>query len=85
VSDFARLDVIHTYGGVYLDMDVELVAGDILILSNDYITSYSGEAGISNARLGIHWHNGGWLDDKDRKNINASMEAREPLTRKYFK
>ncbi|WP_024866214.1 glycosyltransferase family 32 protein [Butyrivibrio sp. FCS014] len=166
VSDFARLDVIHTYGGVYLDMDVELVAGlspylradaffcrqddgmldlgsgfgaqkgnkliremlesykdrhyilpdgsvdktaqpelmnpiiqrngitrnhdslvvgDILVLSNDYITTYSVEAAVNNARLGIHWHNGGWLDERDRKNINASMEAREPLIRKYFK
>ncbi len=166
VSDFARLDVVYSYGGVYLDMDVELVAalspylradaffcrqddgmldlgsgfgakkgnkligemldsykdrhyilpdgnvdktaqpelmnpiiqkngiarshdsvivGDSLILSNDYITSYSDDASISNAKLGIHWHNGGWLSEKDRKNIDASNAAREPVLRKYFK
>lgn len=26
VSDYARLDVVHSYGGIYLDMDVELLA-----------------------------------------------------------
>lgn len=26
VSDYARLDVVYTYGGIYLDMDVELMA-----------------------------------------------------------
>lgn len=26
VSDFARLDVVYRYGGIYLDMDVELLA-----------------------------------------------------------
>ncbi len=26
VSDYARLDVVHEYGGIYLDMDVELIA-----------------------------------------------------------
>lgn len=26
VSDFARLDVVYTHGGIYLDMDVELMA-----------------------------------------------------------
>ena len=25
VSDYARLDVIYQYGGIYLDMDVELI------------------------------------------------------------
>lgn len=166
VSDFARLDVIYTYGGVYLDMDVELVSplgpylradsffcrqddgmlelgsgfgaqkgnkligemlnsykdrhyvmpdgsvdktaqpellnpviqnngiarchdseviDDTLILSNEYITCYSGDASVSNAKLGIHWHNGSWLSEKDRKNIDASNAAREPLIRKYFK
>lgn len=27
VSDFARLDVVHEYGGIYLDTDVELIRG----------------------------------------------------------
>lgn len=165
VSDYARLDVIYSYGGVYLDMDVELVSSlnpylcansffcrqddgmldfgsgfgaqkgnkliremldsykdrhyilpdgnidrtaqpelmnpiiqrngivrnhdsmivkDSLILSNNYIMSYSYASNINNAKLGIHWHNGSWLDEKDRKNIDASIAARDPLIRKYF-
>ena len=165
VSDFARLDVMYQYGGVYLDMDVELVApldkylladsffcrqddgmldlgsgfgaqkgnsligdmldsykdrrlvledgsidktaqpefvnsilikngfsrnhnsevvGNCLVLSNDYITCYSGDESVKNARLGIHWHNGSWLEEKDRKNIEASMDARGYLIEKFF-
>ena len=165
VSDFARRDVIHSYGGVYLDMDVELVSplapylradsffcrqddgmlelgsgfgaqkgnrlsgemrngyndrhyvlpdgsvdktaqpellnpviqkngivrghdseivGETLVLSNDYITCFSNDASVRNAKLGIHWHNGSWLDEKDRKNLSKSMAAREPLIRKFF-
>ncbi|WP_051208028.1 glycosyltransferase family 32 protein [Butyrivibrio sp. AE3006] len=165
VSDYARLDCVYNQGGVYLDMDVELVAsldpylfadiffckqddgmmelgsgfgaakgnaliremlesyddrtfvlpdgsidntpqpelmhpiflkngfnrnhdsqivGDCLVLSNDYITCYAGDGSVDNARLGIHWHNASWLDDKDRHNLKASAEAKEPLIKKYF-
>lgn len=31
VADYARIDVIHEYGGVYLDTDVELIKKWILI------------------------------------------------------
>lgn len=166
VSDFARLDVIYRYGGVYLDMDVELVAplapylradaffcrqedgmldlgsgfgaraenslvgealdsykdrrlikpdgsldkmaqpemlnpifirngfhkshdsqivGECIVFSNDYITCYAGTDSVANAKLGIHWHNGGWLEENDRKNIQRAIEAREPLLKKYFR
>lgn len=165
VSDYARLDVVFRLGGVYLDMDVELLAPldsylradyffckqedgmldlgsgfgaqkgnkligemlesykdrrlilpdgtidktpqpelmnpilmengfnrshdsqivrDCLVLSNDYISCYSGGESVNNAKLGIHWHNGSWLDEKDRRNIKASMDARGPLIEKYF-
>lgn len=35
VSDYARIDIIREYGGVYLDTDVELVKGLDELLKND--------------------------------------------------
>ena len=35
VSDYARIDIIHEYGGVYLDTDVELVKNIDEMLGND--------------------------------------------------
>lgn len=35
VSDYARIDIIHEYGGVYLDTDVELVRNIDKMLQND--------------------------------------------------
>ena len=164
-SDFARLDVIREYGGVYLDMDVELVASlnpylvakaffcrqqdgmielgsgfgaeagdeiiermldvyndieliladgridmmpqpervadvlrkagyvkthdsgivsDRLILSEDYIKCYAGKGSTDGAKVGIHWHNGGWLPEKDRQNLKKSREAREHVEKEFF-
>lgn len=165
VSDFARLDVLYRYGGIYLDMDVELVApltpllcaesffcrqedgflelgsgfgvqagdpligemletykdrklildngemdktpqpewlsgilnkhgfgrchdsqviDDRLILSNDYVTCHAGEGTVQDAKIGIHWHSGGWLDAGEKKLIKDSFQARDELIKKYF-
>ena len=164
-SDFARLDILKEHGGIYMDMDVELIAsiepllyadsffcrqedgalelgsgfgvpkGDELIgkllgaykgrklflhdgtmdmtpqpeilsnllrqngftknhnsqvidgrlfLSNDYITCYSGEESIRNARYGIHWHNAGWLPDKDRRLFRESLEVKDKVINEFF-
>ncbi len=166
VSDFARLDILHQYGGIYMDMDVELLAslktllcadsffcrqedgflelgsgfgvqagdtlirkmldtysgrklilpngnmdktpqpewlnnvlsengfykchdsqiiGNRLILSNDYISCEAGGNTIETARLGVHWHNGGWLDEKERNLIKTAQRMREQITKNYFK
>lgn len=34
-SDFARLDVVYRYGGIYLDLDVELIKGLDEVLQNE--------------------------------------------------
>ena len=60
------------------------VVGNSIVLSNDYITCYSGDESVRNAKLGIHWHNGSWLEEKDRNNIKASIDARGALVEKYF-
>ena len=37
ISDFARLDVINSYGGVYMDMDVELISSlDYLLYADSF-------------------------------------------------
>lgn len=165
VSDYARLDVVYRYGGIYMDMDVELlssiekflsaksffcrqedgflelgsgfgackgdefigemletykhrkfildngkmdktpqpewlrkffdkkgfkichssqVLGDTVVLSNDYITCFTGEGSIENARVGVHWHNGGWLDAKAKNLVKESFLVKKELLEKYF-
>lgn len=159
VSDYARLDAVYRYGGIYMDLDVELTAplapllsagsffcrqedglidlgsgfgaragdpligellgtyrdrgpdttpqpewlcdvfekhgisrgfdsqasGERLVLSNDYIMCFSGEDPVQIAKLGVHWHNGGWLDEKDRRLIRDSFRARDGLVGRYFR
>lgn len=166
VSDYARLDVIYEYGGIYMDMDVELlnspakllraesffcrqedgllelgsgfgatagnsfikdmldtytnrklilndgsidmtpqpewlgdilekhgfyrchdsqIIGNSLVLSNDYITCFAGNGSTEHAKLGIHWHNSAWVEEKDRKLMRDSLEAKDMLIEKYFK
>ena len=168
VSDYARLDVIYEYGGIYLDMDVELFSSidrlrnakaffcrqedgyvelgsgfgaarrndfigemlaeyagktffddagamdmtpqpqrmaevferhgisichdseiikDMIFLSNDYITcGQTAEALESkDTRLGVHWHNAGWLSDEKRNVFKKSSEIMPVLQKKYFK
>ncbi|MCI9143523.1 MAG: hypothetical protein HFH87_13075 [Lachnospiraceae bacterium] len=168
VSDYARLDVIYEHGGIYLDMDVELLSSidrlrnakaffcrqedgfielgsgfgapqrnefigemlaeytgktfldsegamdmtpqpqrmagvferhgisichdseiikDMIFLSNDYITcGQTAEALESkDTRLGVHWHNAGWLSDEKRNVFKKSSEIMPVLQKKYFK
>lgn len=165
VSDYARLDVVYRQGGIYMDMDVELIApighllnadsfffrqedgflelgsgfgaaagnrliggmlrtyegrslilengvldrtpqpqwlngmlkscgidichdsqviGDCLIMSNDYIACSAGSGSVRDAELGIHWHNGGWLEERERELIRKSFDARHGLVAEYF-
>lgn len=39
-SDFARLDVVYRYGGIYMDLDVELVRGLDEVLNNEAFFSF---------------------------------------------
>lgn len=165
VSDYARLDVVYHYGGIYMDMDVELLApitqllnadsffcrqddgylelgsgfgakagnsligemlqtyqnrkyilengeadmtsqpiwisgvlkkhgihrshdsqkiGNGLILSNDYISCNAGRNPMKHPKIGVHWHNGGWLSEKERSLLKASESAKDELVEKYF-
>ena len=165
VSDYARLDVLMKYGGIYMDMDVELfsslrhllcaenffcrqedgmlelgsgfgvqkndplickmldsytgrklflrdgsmdmtpqpeflskllsengihnnhdseIVGNRLILSNDYISCYAGPGSIKNAKIGVHWHNAGWIPEADRLLIKNSLDLKEKVLNNFF-
>ena len=53
VSDFARLDIIYTHGGVYLDTDVELIRNIDDLLCDDAYCGFSRAGGRVNNGLGF--------------------------------
>ncbi len=56
-SDFARLDVLNEYGGIYLDMDVEVFKSFDTLLENEAILSFSNNVQIDLAVMGAVPHN----------------------------
>lgn len=56
VSDYARLDVVHKYGGIYLDLDVVLYKNLDILLSQDFFVGFGPirdiEAAIFGAKQG---------------------------------
>lgn len=51
-SDYARLDVLNKYGGIYLDMDVEVFKNFDDLLGNDAILSFLNHVQIDLAVMG---------------------------------
>lgn len=47
VSDYARIDIVHEYGGVYLDTDVELVKNIDEMLKNDAFCGFENNRNVS--------------------------------------
>ncbi len=43
VSDYARIDIIYEYGGVYLDTDVELIKNIDVLLMNDAFCGFESD------------------------------------------
>lgn len=52
VSDYARIDIIRAYGGVYLDVDVELLKNIDVMLMNDAFCGFESK-GFVNYGLGF--------------------------------
>ena len=61
------------------------IIGNCLVLSNDYIACSNGKNPTQTAKLGVHWHNGGWLSENDRNKMQKSILERESLIENYFK
>lgn len=53
VADYARLDVVYQYGGVYLDTDVELIANIDNLLSERVFMSIEKYSRVVNTGLGF--------------------------------
>lgn len=47
VSDYARIDIIYQYGGVYLDTDVELIASLDQFLKYDFYAGFENETFVN--------------------------------------
>ena len=60
VPDYARLDILYKYGGIYLDTDVEMLNRP------DMLMKYDGFMGVSKKLLGLIW---GW-DSAPKRIIN---------------
>lgn len=56
-SDYARLDVLNEYGGIYLDMDVEVFKPFDNLLANDAILSFSNHVQVDLAVIGSKRNN----------------------------
>ena len=52
VSDYARLDVVYRYGGIYLDLDVLLIKRPDLLLKHDFFVGFDYYRGIEAAAFG---------------------------------
>lgn len=52
VSDYARLDVVYRYGGIYLDLDVILLKRPDLLLRHDFFIGFDYYRGIEAAAFG---------------------------------
>lgn len=57
--DYIRLFAVYNYGGIYMDMDVEVIKSFNDILSSDYILGYETatgiEAGIFGSKIKAEW------------------------------
>lgn len=52
VSDYARLDVVYTYGGIYLDTDVEVIKNIDILLKNEMFCGFE-QGNLINTGLGF--------------------------------
>mgnify|MGYP004452693793 CR=1 FL=1 len=71
VSDYARLDVIYRYGGIYLDTDVELLKGLDTLLDN---TMFCGFENDDYVNFGI-----GFGAEKGQKIVKEIMDVYDKL------
>ena len=70
-SDYARLDVINTYGGIYLDMDIEVFKPFDSLLGNNTILSFTNHVLIDMAMIG---------SKKDNRLIQRMLETYDSLS-----
>lgn len=77
--DYARLDVLNTYGGIYLDMDVEMFKPFDDLLGNEAIMSFSNNTMVDLAVVGAKKGN-----ELIRKLLDVYESIEPPMERKDF-
>lgn len=81
-----RMAGVFERHGISICHDSEIIK-DMIFLSNDYITCGQTAETLESkdTRLGVHWHNAGWLSDEKRNVFKKSSEVMPVLLKKYFK
>lgn len=88
-ADYIRLYAVYTYGGIYMDMDVEVVRPFDPFLSNQYILGYESdvgiEAGVFGGEKGAMWLKKclDYYDGRTFINLEGSFNVK-PLPRIMF-
>lgn len=94
VSDYARLDIIYKYGGIYLDTDVEIIRNIDDLLKNNAFIGLQRQELICNSGLGIGAEPGNpaikemrdiYLNlgfDSNKINALAAPKLNDPVIRK---
>lgn len=95
VSDYVRLDVVATYGGIYLDTDVELIKSLDSLLSNDCFLAleYANavNTGIGFGAIPHHpfiienrdvYDQSSFLDEKGKPKLQTCVEITTQLLKK---
>ena len=72
VSDYARLDVVYQYGGIYLDTDVELIKSLNTLLDNKMFCGFETEKAIA---FGL-----GFGAERDHRVVKEIMDVYEKLS-----
>lgn len=95
VSDYARLDVLEQYGGIYLDTDVEIFCDDPFekYLDNDGVMVFANERVINSGLMYMCTKNNKVCKEmlEAYKNIEVNInkliacpKMNEPIVRKHF-
>ena len=83
-ADFARLDVVYEYGGIYLDMDVEVVKPFDDLLGNDALLAFSNNIWIDLAVFGASKGNELINSLRDLYNGVELPETKKGFFKKYY-
>lgn len=73
VTDYARLDIVQTYGGIYFDTDVEVVKSFDELLGWEFFCGFENDkyvaSGLGFGSIANHWLLAKLLDKYDRMNF----------------
>lgn len=96
VSDYVRCFVIHKYGGIYLDTDVELRKSIDIFLKHDLFLGHENDRYISTAIFGAqaenylikkfldYYEHRNFIIEKDKMDLKTNVEIWTQIVQKIF-